>query len=108
MSLEQKLHDLGAECVCGDLLLNRVLVGRYRDGAFIPTPEASEVVAQAEAASSGAVEVVEAPQPTRPARAPRAAKPKAETPLVEEVPAAPEAAPAVDDPLAGLDDILNQ
>ncbi len=109
MSLEQKLYDLGAECVCGDLLLNRVLVGRYRDGVFVHTPEATEIVAAADAAASGKVEEVVATAPARKPREskPREPKPKNEPELVEEV-KAETAASEGDDPLAGLEDLLGQ
>jgi len=36
---DKELISRGAECVFGDLLLNRVLVGIYRNGQFIITPE---------------------------------------------------------------------
>ena len=112
MSLEQKLYDLGAECVCGDLILNRTTVGRYRDGAFIPTPDAQEIVQKAAEAASGAVEeVVVQAAPARAARAPRTPKPSA--PVVEEVkPEDPTPAdsnePPAADLLGDLDKLLGQ
>lgn len=36
---EQDFTAAGAECVAGDLILNRVVVGRYRNGQFILTDE---------------------------------------------------------------------
>ena len=41
---EKILTELGAECVGGDLILNRVVVGMYRHGQFILTPEGQAVV----------------------------------------------------------------
>ena len=48
--LEKSLVDAGAECVAGDLILNRVVMGRYRGGQFYPTDEGlmhTELPAQA-------------------------------------------------------------
>jgi hypothetical protein len=42
---DKELISRGAECVFGDLLLNRVLVGMYRNGQFILTPEGSDELA---------------------------------------------------------------
>ena len=39
---DTELISRGAECVFGDLLLNRVLVGIYRNGQFILTPEGAD------------------------------------------------------------------
>ena len=36
---EKELVARGADCVLGDLILNRVTVGRYRNGQFLLTPE---------------------------------------------------------------------
>lgn len=41
---EKTLIERGAECVAGDLILNRVIVGRYRMGQFILTPEGADEV----------------------------------------------------------------
>ena len=35
----------GAECICGDLILNRTVVGHYRNGQFIITPEGADELA---------------------------------------------------------------
>lgn len=55
---EKELVARGAECVAGDLILNRVLVGQYRNGQFILTPEGRHeldtVVVAAEAAPAKA------------------------------------------------------
>jgi hypothetical protein len=47
--MEKELTALGAETVCGDLILNRITVGRYREGVFIPTPEGKEAIDRAAA-----------------------------------------------------------
>lgn len=39
---DKELISRGAECVFGDLYLKRVLVGVYRNGQFILTPEGAE------------------------------------------------------------------
>lgn len=39
MDLEQKLQARGAVCVAGDLILDRVVVGCYRHGNFLPTEQ---------------------------------------------------------------------
>lgn len=39
---EKELIARGAECVCGDLILNRKVVGHYRNGQFIITPEGAD------------------------------------------------------------------
>lgn len=36
---EQDFYEAGAECVGGDLILNRVVVGRYRHGQFVLSEE---------------------------------------------------------------------
>lgn len=36
---DKKFIAMGAECVAGDLTLNRVVVGQYRNGQFILTEE---------------------------------------------------------------------
>lgn len=120
--MEQKLIDLGAETVCGDLILNRVTVGMYRSGVFIPTPEGKEAfdaaVAAEAAAKTRTVKPVPVNEPvvepdTAPAPAPAAKttrKKKAEAPA-EEAPAeqpveeAPADAP-VQDTEGDLDNLL--
>ena len=50
---ERKLIEAGAECVCGDLILDRQTVGRYRNGQFILTDEgALKLLTMAEPAAA--------------------------------------------------------
>lgn len=39
---DKELIARGAEVITGDLILNRVVVGKYRNGQFIITPEGAE------------------------------------------------------------------
>lgn len=39
---DKELIARGAECVCGDLILNRKVVGHYRNGQFVITPEGAD------------------------------------------------------------------
>lgn len=79
MSNEQKLIDMGAECVCGDLILNRQTVARYRNGTCMVTEAGLTVLQEAAEAASGSVEEVVT-------RAPRKTAKKATAlPEVEEV-----------------------
>ena len=39
---DKELIARGAECICGDLILNRKVVGHYRNGQFIITPEGTD------------------------------------------------------------------
>ena len=41
---DKELLARGAECVCGDLILNRKTVGHYRNGQFIITPEGADIL----------------------------------------------------------------
>lgn len=45
---DKQFLDSGAECVGGDLILNRVVVGQYRNGQFVLT-EAGAAMAKLEA-----------------------------------------------------------
>lgn len=45
---DKQFLDSGAECVGGDLILNRVVVGQYRNGQFVLT-EAGATMAKLEA-----------------------------------------------------------
>lgn len=47
MSIEQTLIDMGADCVCGDLILNRRVVGQYRHGLFEATLDGVAMLEQA-------------------------------------------------------------
>lgn len=111
---EKKLIDLGAECVCGDLILNQKTVGLYRDGSFRLTDDGRAMLQQIADDAAAPQPVVppstEAAEPA-PARAPRAPKTaKSKTPV--EAPAEPEAAPAesgsTEDLLADLDRTLGE
>lgn len=42
---DKELIARGAECVCGDLILGRTVVGHYRNGQFIITPEGADELA---------------------------------------------------------------
>lgn len=42
---DKELIARGAECICGDLILNRTVVGHYRNGQFIITPEGADELA---------------------------------------------------------------
>ena len=42
---DKELISRGAECVFGNLYLKRVLVGVYRNGQFVLTPEGAEELA---------------------------------------------------------------
>jgi hypothetical protein len=83
---EQKLLDLGAETVCGDLILDRKTVGNYRNGAFLITQCGIDLVAAAQASESNVVEEVE----TVVRVTPRTAKKGKAVELVVEVPAGDE------------------
>lgn len=39
---DKELIARGAECVCGDLILGRKVVGHYRNGQFVITPEGAD------------------------------------------------------------------
>lgn len=80
---DKELISRGAECVFGDLLLNRKLVGMYRNGQFILTPEGADEIAN----------VIEVEATVISAAKPKG-KPKAAI------------ATSLADDLSGLDDIL--
>lgn len=86
---EQELMARGAEVVAGDMLLKRKLVGMYRNGQFILTPEGAE-----ELDNVVEVQAVEV--------APKRRKTKQKA---LEIQAEPTIAQLEDD-LAGLDDVL--
>lgn len=88
---DKHLIELGAECVAGDLILGRVVVGQYRNGQFILTPDGAEI--DKNVVDVEVKEVKEAPKPR---------KKKADEPTPVEEPA-----PVDEDPLAGLDAQLN-
>ena len=73
---EQALIDLGADCVCGDLILNQKAVGQYRNNTFTVTAAGLELLRNHALAAEGGVEEVEdeAPKPRRK----KAAAPEAE------------------------------
>lgn len=89
-----KLISMGAECVGGDLILNRQVVGIYRNGQFIITPEGAEVIERVVD-----IEAVEVQEPAPVVRA----RGKAKAAAAEPAPEVP-----VLDPTEGLDDILNK
>ena len=65
---DKELIARGAECVCGDLILNRKTVGHYRNGQFIITPEGADILQNVVD-----VEAVEVKTPKAP-KAPKAPK----------------------------------
>lgn len=77
---EQKLVDMGAECVCGDLLLDRETVGKYRNGSFMLTEAGLAVL-------SRTVDVEAAVPVSKPARKARAAAPE----VADKLPVDPDA-----------------
>ena len=79
---DTRLLALGAEVVCGDLILNRQVVGMYRHGQFMLTPEGEAAL------NDDAIEA-EAP-------APRAAAPRAAAPGPRKVRSAPKDAPTAE------------
>jgi hypothetical protein len=85
----------GAECVAGDLIYNRVVVGRYRGGTYIPTEEGMLLDLPAPAAAAAPEPE---PEPPKPAAIP--ARKTTKKPAA----AAPAAAPP-SDPLADLGDL---
>lgn len=103
MSQEAELIRRGAECVTGDLILRNQVVGLYRNGQFILTPEGQSEL--------DVVDVVaaEVPAESAPAAAP-AKKPTARRAKPAAAPAEP-TAPAgddADDVLAGVDDLIGE
>lgn len=94
---DKELIARGAEVVTGDLILGRTVVGHYRNGQFILTPEGAHEL-------DNVVEV-EAKEVVTPARAPRAPKKQAAAPASAEAPTAP-GADSVDTLTGSLDDIL--
>lgn len=91
MATEKDFLAAGADYVCGDLILNGVVVGRHRDGKLIVTEEGMTM--ELPAAPAPAVEPA-APATTK---KPHKAKPAAQ-------PAAPETPPP-SDPLSELDQL---
>lgn len=109
---DKRLRELGADCICGDLILDRVTVGHYRNGQFVITPEGAEVL-EKDKAKCDQKEPAQAKTPAaaKPARATREkAKDKTEAAAATDAPAGvADAAPAtdpVDDLTSGLDEML--
>lgn len=67
---EKKLIDLGAECVCGDLILDQKTVGEYRDGSFRMTDDGRKLLSRMEADEAVIVSVSEPAVEPEPAPAP--------------------------------------
>ena len=88
---DKELIARGAECVCGDLILNRKVVGHYRNGQFIITPEGADElnnVVEVQATevkpaktvavkTSKALKALKAAEPEQPAEAPADPLPEA-------------------------------
>jgi hypothetical protein len=98
----QRLKAMGAQCIGGDLILNRQTVGMLRHGQCIVTPEGAELLARPVAAP--AAPVAAQPPAEAPAPAPAAAKSKAKN--KGKVAEAPADAPAENS--TNLDDLLAQ
>lgn len=64
---DKELIARGAECVAGDLILHRQVVGHYRNGQFVITPAGADILQNV--VDVEAVEVTEV-------KAPRAPKPR--------------------------------
>lgn len=99
---DKELIARGAEPVTGDLILNREVVGQYRNGQFILTP-----AGVAELARDAAAPTAKTTKAAKPTAAPATKTAKASKPAAEpaEAPAPAEAsAPATADPdiFAGL------
>ena len=94
---DKELIARGAEVVTGDLILGRTVVGHYRNGQFILTPEGAHEL-------DNVVEV-QAKEVVTLARAPRASKKQAVAPASVEAPTTPDA-DSVDTLTGSLDDIL--
>lgn len=77
---DKELIARGAEVVTGDLILNRKVVGHYRNGQFLITPEGAHEL-------ENVVDVVAKEVP--PVKPPKGAKGAKAAAVAEEVPAAP-------------------
>lgn len=88
---DKELIARGAEVVTGDLILNRKVVGKYRNGQFILTPEGADEL-------ENTIEVAA----TEVGVKPKTKRAKAE--VTEPVPTQVE---STDDLTGSLDDILN-
>lgn len=88
---DKELIARGAECICGDLILNRTVVGHYRNGQFIITPEGADELANVvevqatevkpaktvAVKTSKALKALKAAEPEQPAEAPADPLPEA-------------------------------
>lgn len=63
---DKELLARGAECVAGDLILHRKVVGHYRNGQFVITPEGADILQNV--VDVDAVEVTP-PKAAKPAKA---------------------------------------
>lgn len=66
---DKQFYERGAECVAGDLILDRVVVGRYRNGQFVLTAEGAELAESAAPEEPKA----KAKAKAKPAKAPKTA-----------------------------------
>lgn len=102
---EKKLIEMGAECVCGDLILQRKTVGLYRDGAFLMTDDGRKLldnIVENEAVMAALPSAEEPAAATTTTKAKGKAKAKAEpAPDLAPEPAKQDA--SNEDILAGLD-----
>lgn len=105
---EKDFVNAGAECVGGDLILNRIVVGRYRNGQFFLTEEGMLMEPPKDAPVAPAPTEPAAPaaptQALKPPRAPRAPKAKPAAPEPTPEPTEPESDPLADLGALGLGD----
>ena len=88
---DKELISRGAEVVTGDLILNRKVVGKYRNGQFILTPEGADELENTIEVTATEVGV----------------KPKTKRAKAEVTEPLPQPAESHDDLTGSLDDILN-
>lgn len=88
---DKELIARGAECVCGDLILGHKVVGHYRNGQFVITPEGADELTNVVEVKATEVKPAKtaATKPAKSAKAPAVEAP-AEVPAdpLPEVPAA--------------------
>lgn len=99
MTPADRLISMGAQCVTGDLIRNRVVVGQYRNGQLILTKEGADLLDNVVDVEPKAPAVA-APNPVK-VKATKAKAPAAE-PAAQETPVDETA-----DLLAGLDEALS-
>lgn len=96
---EKELVARGAECVAGDLILNRTVVGMYRSGQFIMTPDGADELQNTVEVAAVEVPAVRTKPAGRAKPAPKAVEP---TPAQHPEPGLPP------EDLTNLDDLLDE